>query len=131
MTPHTHLTSLVLSSFPSVDGYSDAAGVDSPGVCSLYVDSENPGYAATVPLAEELGTVPPSALPHTFVPLSTIGMWSVEFVTPALTRRPLVCSSRAPRTLGGSGWEMARRRTRLRSSSMTNSPSTRRTTSMR
>uniref|UniRef100_A0A8C7KXZ3 V-type proton ATPase subunit a n=1 Tax=Oncorhynchus kisutch TaxID=8019 RepID=A0A8C7KXZ3_ONCKI len=56
VTPHTHLTSFVLSSFPSTDGYSDAAGVDSPGVCSLYVDSENPGSAATVPLEEELGT---------------------------------------------------------------------------
>ena len=71
MTPHTRLTSLVLSSFPSTDGYSDAAGVDSPGVCSLYVDSENPGSAATVPLEEELGTVVTSSLPHTLVPLGS------------------------------------------------------------
>lgn len=94
MTPHTHLTSLVLSSFLSIDGYSDAAGVDSPGVCSLYVDSENPGYAATVPLEEELGTVLTSALPHTFVPLSSIGIWSVEYVNPAIT--PVVLLSVPP-----------------------------------
>lgn len=120
MNEEIHLTVLIffllylLSTFFFVDGHTIPFGGNCLGMCPLYVNSKNSGYAKTVFVAEASGKIKQSAL--------TVTQYTFIIDLNRLPHYVSLCY-RVHRTLEESGWAMGPLRMRLKSSSMTSSHS--------
>lgn len=97
-----------------VDGHTIPFGGNCLGMCPLYVNSKNSGYAKTVFVAEASGKIKQSAL--------TVTQYTFIIDLNRLPHYVSLCY-RVHRTLEESGWAMGPLRMRLKSSSMTSSHS--------